>query len=208
MNRKEAVFEATASLGAVGIDDAAFEAELLLGLALEISRLEIYTEPEALLAAPKLAKYRKLCSRRAVGEPYAYIAGYKEFFGLEFLVDPRVLIPRPETEMLVGAALDICRVRPESVVADIGTGSGAIAVSMAVNQPDIMIYATDASPDALAVARRNCQRHGVLGRVILLQGDLLAPLPQKADMILTNLPYVKTAELAAADLVREPRLAL
>jgi release factor glutamine methyltransferase len=136
----------------------------------------------------------------------AYIRGLKEFYGLEFHVDRRVLIPRPETELLVEKAIEWIagkakRTRgedagPAVTVADVGTGSGCIAVSLAVNLPEIQVYAIDPSPQALEVASLNCHRHGVGEGVRLLEGAMLDPLPEQVDAITANLPYVRTRDLA------------
>ncbi|MBN2098308.1 MAG: peptide chain release factor N(5)-glutamine methyltransferase, partial [Dehalococcoidia bacterium] len=140
-----------------------------------------------------------LVERRLRREPAAYILGRHEFYGIELYVDPRVLIPRPETELLVEAALAFVERRfgkewPCSV-ADVGTGSGAIGIALALHLPQAFIYATDVSPGATEVARLNCRRHGVEGRVELLLGDLLEPLSQPVDVIVANLPYVKDADI-------------
>jgi release factor glutamine methyltransferase len=146
-----------------------------------------------------------LLERRLSGEPSAYITGHREFYGLDFRVNPSVLIPRPESELLVETALDIAKNRPLSIIADIGTGSGAIAISLALGLPRAKIYATDISAAALEVALANCRQHGVSGRVRLLEGNLLEPLPEPVDIIVANLPYVSQSELAPRF---EPPLAL
>jgi release factor glutamine methyltransferase len=127
----------------------------------------------------------------------AYITGHREFYGLNFLVDRRVLIPRPETELLVDEALAWLRGRfgQRLTVADAGTGSGAIAVAIARKYPGGTVYATDASPGALAVAAENAERLGVAGRVMLLEGDLLTPLRVRVDLIVANLPYVREDQM-------------
>ncbi len=192
------------------------DAQLLLAHVLQVERSVLYAYPERELTAEQERQYVALVERRARGEPVAYLLGHKEFFGLDFIVDRRVLIPRPETEQLVEIALQVCRAKIEAghipIVADIGTGSGAIPVALAVNEPRLpYLYATDISGDALAVAALNCQRHAVDQRVRLLQGDLLAPLPEAVDVLTANLPYVGTneTELLTTD-VRdyEPHLAL
>jgi len=146
----------------------------------------------------------------------AYLTGHKEFYGLDFFVDKRVLIPRPETELLVEIALSIMRKRLNAgripIVADIGTGSGAIPISLAVEEPRLpYLYASDISGEALDVARLNCQHHHVEQRVHLLHGDLLAPLPEPVDILIANLPYVGTDEMniLAPDIrAYEPQVAL
>jgi release factor glutamine methyltransferase len=157
--------------------------------------------PERELTPTQEQRYLELLERRAQGEPVAYLTGHKEFYGLDFIVDPRVLIPRPETELLVEIALQISRQKIASghlpIAADIGTGSGAIPIALAVSEPRLpYLYATDISEEALAVAALNCQRHHVEQRVHLLQGDLIAPLPEPVDVLTANLPYVGTSEIA------------
>lgn len=201
---------------ALPVENPRLDAQILLGHILNKERSYLYTYSDQELDAAQEARWHELLARRTQGEPVAYLIGHKEFYGLDFVVDRRVLIPRPETELLVEAALTICRQRLESspppVVADIGTGSGAIPVSIAVNEPRLpYLYAVDVSPDALAVAGLNSQRHHVAGRVRLLQGDLLAPLPEPVDLLLANLPYVGTDEqgtMLPDVLDYEPHLAL
>jgi release factor glutamine methyltransferase len=190
--------EAQGLLSGGGIDDAALEAEVLLRLVLGITRSQLYVSPDRELGPDERARYRGFVARRLAGEPTAYIAGRREFYGLEFQVDRRVLIPRPESELLVEEAVRLGR-DGAGVFADIGTGSGAIAVSVAVHLPRAIVYATDISPDALEVAAANARRHAVEARVTLLHGDLLAPLPGRVDVIIANLPYVPRAQLAAVN---------
>jgi len=198
------------------VENSRLDAQILLCFVLEKERSYLYMYPEQELDAAQEARWQELLTRRAQGEPVAYLTGHKEFYGLDFTVDRRVLIPRPETEILVEAALAICQQRLTngqiSLVVDIGTGSGAIPVSIAVHEPRLpYLYAIDVSPDALAVARLNCQRHHVDERVRLLQGDLLAPLPESIDLLLANLPYVGTEEqptMLSDVLDYEPHLAL
>ena len=183
------------------------EAEVLLAYVLGTSRAVLIAHPERPLTPAQLDRYQALVRRRAVDYPLPYLTGRLEFYGLEFEVTPEVLIPRPETETLVELALAR---RPRSAV-DVGTGSGCIAVSLAVHLPEATIYATEISPVALAVARRNAERHGVAERVRLLAGDLLSPCPGPVDLIVSNPPYVSTGEWASLPAsVRdyEPSLAL
>lgn len=198
------------------VENPRLDAQLLLSYVLNKDRSYLYTYPEQELDVHLENAWHALLARRALGEPVAYLVGSKEFYGLEFQVDRRVLIPRPETELLVEAALDICRQRLEQgqtpVIADIGTGSGAIPISVAIHEPRLpYLYAIDISSDALAVTRLNCAHHHVTSRVRLLQGDLLAPLPEAVDLLLANLPYVGTHEqhtLLPDVLDYEPHLAL
>lgn len=182
------------SLAQNALDSPRLDTEILLAHALGMTRAQLHAHPQSQLNLAELASYRQLIERRARREPVAYIVGHKEFYGLDLFVDQRVLIPRPETELLVEKAIEISQRR--SVVADVGTGSGAIAISLTVHLPQVLVYATDASPAALEVAARNCRRHGVEDRVRLLQGHLLEPLPEPVDLIVANLPYVSQAELA------------
>ena len=194
----QALQSITRTLRGAEIADASVEAELLLGHVLGMSRTGLYTEPEKPLTSAETERLRDLVRRRLDGEPAAYILGHCEFYGIELYVDSRTLIPRPETELLVEEALELAhRVShqgKQTIIADIGTGCGAIAISLALALPRAKIYATDISPSALKVAEANCRRHGVSGRVELLQGNLLEPLPQAVDLVVANLPYVKDCE--------------
>ncbi len=186
-------------LAASGIDEAAISAEVLLRHALSLSRTELYLAWDRPIAPEAWARYQTHLADRVRGRPVAYIVGHREFMGLDLLVDERVLIPRPETEVLVATVLDAVADVPSPVIADIGTGSGAIAVSVAVVRSDATVLATDISPDALEVARSNASRHSVAGRVRFLQGDLLDPLEGGARLhvLASNPPYV-TAEVVAS----------
>ncbi len=187
-------------LTALGIDEAEITAEVLLRHALDLSRTELYLAWDRLIEVGDWARYQTLLVERAGGRPVAYITGHREFMGLDLLVDERVLIPRPETEVLVETVLDILRDRASPAVADIGTGSGAIALSLAALRPDAVLLATDFSADALDVARANAVRHGVANRVRFLRGDLLDPLidvGHRVDVIASNPPYVAPENAAA-----------
>lgn len=192
------------------------DAQVLLSHVLGVDRSILYAYPERPLSLEQEQHFFTLIERRSHGEPVAYLVGHKEFYGLDFLVDKRVLIPRPESELLVEAALRACQRMLDAgrtpIVADIGTGSGIIPITLAVLEPRLpYLYATDISKDALAVAALNCQRHQVEQRVRLLHGDLLAPLPEPVDVLTANLPYVGTSEMdmLAPDVrTYEPHLAL
>lgn len=134
--------------------------------------------------------FDELIARRAAREPVAQIRGTREFWGLDFEVSRDVLTPRPETELIVEEALAFATECPCRTVADVGTGSGCLAVAIAHSHPDLELYALDISAEALAVARRNAIRHGVENRIVFLHGDLLAPLTDRADLIVANPPYV------------------
>ncbi len=192
------------------------DAQVLLSHIIHVDRTVLYTYPERALTPEQEQQFQQWIERRSQGEPVAYIIGQKEFYGLDLLVDRRVLIPRPETELLVEAALNIIHSWLDAgtipIVADIGTGSGAIPIALAVNEPRLpYLYATDISADALDVTRLNCELHHVEQRVRLLQGDLLAPLPEPVDLFTANLPYVGTDDMSSLTSdVRdyEPHLAL
>ncbi len=191
-----------------GIESARLEAEVLLAHALGSTRVALYTGYDRPLEEPELAKYRDLVRRRLTGEPVAYLTGEQEFWSLPLTVDARVLIPRRDTETLVETAR---RLAPAARrIADIATGSGAVALALARELPDARVVATDLSADALAVARANVTRHGLDARVELLQGDLCAPLQDLFDLIVSNPPYIPSADIAglSPEVRREPRAAL
>lgn len=195
----EALHLARHILSAAKIDDAAVEAELLLCHVLGISKIQLYSEPGRLLDTAETEDLQGLVQRRFLHEPTAYILKSCQFYGIDFYIDHRALIPRPETELLVEKTIEFahCCFSSENqfVIADIGTGSGAIAVSLALTLPKARIYATDICFAALQVAEINCQRYKVDNRVKLLQGNLLEPLPEPVNVIVANLPYIKNCEL-------------
>lgn len=196
MTLAEARRHARARLAAAGIDEAALEADLLLAACLEVERAFLPAHGEMALTPAQERRFHEWVERRLRREPLAYITGRRWFYGLEFVVTPAVLIPRPETELLVELALAwLQRRRMAATLADVGTGSGAVAVALACHTPStVRILATDISAAALAVAQTNARRHGVADRIAWFQGDLLAPLPTPVDLILANLPYVGLAE--------------
>jgi release factor glutamine methyltransferase len=171
---------------------ARFEAELLLAHALGLSRTGVLARLADPLDAEHAAKFAAMVARRAQGEPIAYILGHKEFYGLDFVVDRRVLIPRPETELLVELALRALKnvAHPTPLVVDVGTGSGAIVLAMAANAPSARFIATDISPEAIAVAQLNAKRLNLQDRVELLVGDLLDAVSEPVDILVANLPYI------------------
>jgi release factor glutamine methyltransferase len=251
----QALDAARRRLEAAAIPDAALEADLLLRHTLfplslkgegrgegdrarsdqppPVSRAYLLSHLKDPLAPDAATRYEAVLARRLAHEPSAYITGHREFYSLDFKVTPAVLIPRPETETLVEAAIELAtpkipsplreRARARVIapqrhqtphpltIADIGTGSGAIAVSLATALPNATLYATDVSPAALAVARENARRHAVEARIMFVTGDLLAPLPTTVDLLVANLPYVNAADWARLDAEirdHEPRLAL
>ena len=203
---------AAAFLRAAGIATAALDADVLLAHVLGIPKETLYAHPDTEMTNGAMRRYRELIERRVKGEPVAYLRGFKEFYGLRFAVDPRVLIPRPETETLVDAARDVIGGRPVTV-ADVGTGSGAVAVAIAAHEPEVRVIATDISTDALAVARENTLRNGVADRIDLREGDLLAPIFETVDVVVANLPYLRDEALEElvgerTSLAFEPRIAV
>ncbi|MCS6862646.1 MAG: peptide chain release factor N(5)-glutamine methyltransferase [Abditibacteriales bacterium] len=204
----DALSWASSVLADSGIDEARLDAELLLAYALGVRRGELALRDE--MAADELSRFVQLIQRRRQREPVPYIIGTQEFMGLTFRVTPDVLIPRPETERLVEATVEILR-SPESRnglrngqnarrLADIGTGSGAIAISLARLLPDVQVYATDISEAALAVARENAERLGVRERVAFARGNCLQPLRQwglqgQLQAMVSNPPYIPHSDV-------------
>jgi len=206
----------TAYLKDRGADSPRLEAEVLLAESLGCRRIELYTAFDEVPGERPRAAFRELVTRRAKGVPVAYLIGRREFYSLSFRVTPDVLIPRPETEFLVVALLDLLRQRPadeEIAVCDVGTGSGVIAICVARHVPNCRATAVDISPGALRVARANAVQHGVEDRVEFIESDLFATVPpgRRFDFIVSNPPYVSLAEMETlAPEVKdyEPRLAL
>ena len=199
-----------------GADCPRLDTELLLAEALCCGRIDLYARFHETPQDAQRAAFRQLVRRRAEGTPVGYLIGRREFYSLEFRVTPDVLIPRPETELLVVALLDLARSRPPGqpvLIADVGTGSGIIAVCAAKHLPNARVAAIDLSGAALEVARRNAAEHGVAERIELIESDLFAALPaqRRFDFIVSNPPYVSTAEmhdLPAEIKSFEPRIAL
>ena len=209
MNLRQALAHARSTLADSNIEDATLEGELLLRYILEMDRAKLYADLDINLSPEQEKALNESLKRRKRGEPTPYITGHREFYGLDFIVNRNVLIPRPETELLVELAIKAARGNGVKEIADIGTGCGAIAISLAINLPQVTVYATDISPAALAVAYANCERHGVIDRVVLRHGDLLEPLKKPVDMIVANLPYVRQRDLMKnTPLSYEPALAL
>jgi len=181
-------------------DEPELEAELLLRHCLGVDRASLYRLLTAELSEEEQQRFRDLVRRRLIHEPTAYIIGHKEFFGLDFEVTPVAIIPRPETEVLVELAIEAAHKKllaDALPIADVGTGSGAIAVALASALPEGKITATDTSPEALELAQRNAARHRVDKRIRFLQSDLLDTVPGRVDVLVANLPYVTTADWKA-----------
>ena len=207
--------DAIAALTYAGIPNPRLDAELLMAEATRLTRTQLLTSPPTLNDL-QLAHYNAMLALRAVRMPLAYIVGRREFYSLELEVTPEVLIPRPETETLVTAALELIARRRGLRILDLGTGSGAIAVALAVYTPDVAIVASEISPAALVVARANADRFGVTSRITFVLADCWSPLDPAAsfgrfDLIVSNPPYIAEADLASLEPeIRqyEPRLAL
>jgi release factor glutamine methyltransferase len=184
-------------LARAGIESPRVEADALLAEALGAPRYASYVEPGAALTEGEQTQFVAMVERRARREPIQFVLGRETFRGMDLTVTPDVLIPRPETEGVVAAALDAVIGRERPVIADVGTGSGCIALAVAAARPDATVYAADRSARALAVARCNAERLGLSGRVRFLEGDWFAPLAAegvRADVVVSNPPYVADGE--------------
>ena len=209
----ESLVQTAGRLSDEHIADARIEAEVLVRHVLGIERPEFFAALDERLTIHQRRRLSSLVRRRLDAEPLSYILGAREFYGLKLVVNPKVLIPRQETELLVDMALERCSTRPAGEklhIADVGTGSGAVAIAIAVNLPQATVHATDASRIALAVADVNRRRHGVSHRVHLYEGDLLEPINHPVDVIVSNPPYIKTGEIdsLAPEVRQEPLWAL
>jgi release factor glutamine methyltransferase len=204
--------EAEAVLAASGVRDPDRDADRLLRHLLGWDAATLFLRDREEVAPDVLLRYRELVVRRASRIPLQHLIGLQAFWRHEFVVSPDVLVPRPETELLVEIGLELLRDRARPVIVDVGTGSGCIALSLAAERPDAVVHAIDLSPAALAVARANARRLGLSERVAFHEGDLLAPLPGPCcDLVVSNPPYVDPVELQSLEPeVRdhEPRLAL
>ena len=197
----EAINEGARRLERAGIDEARRTAGVLLGERLGVDRTRLLTHPEQAVSDEDLDAFLRMIVRRAAGEPLQYITGRQEFYKLDFVVTPAVLIPRPETEFLIERVLALARndQLTAPLIVDAGTGSGCIAVTLAVELTGARLIATDISGAALVVARQNAGRHGVASRVEFYEGDLLAPLAalgveNQADVLASNPPYVAASK--------------
>jgi release factor glutamine methyltransferase len=187
-----------------GIDSPRLEAEILLAAAMKIKRIELYTNFDTEPNEPQRTIFREFVKRRGMGEPVAYLVGFKEFYSIPFKVDQNVLIPRPETEQLVLETLDILKTFPETShpsICDVGTGSGAIAVALAKNLPKLLelsaIVAVDNSSETLRVAESNAVENGVADRIKFCCSDLLTKVAGTFEVIVANLPYISQSEYNA-----------
>lgn len=201
---------AIARLLETGCPTPRLDAEVIFAHTLNQNRSWLYAHSDDIVSEDAHRQFEHLIERRAQREPVAYITGQREFFGLTFTVTPAVLIPRPETELLVEQTLHLAG-KTDPLIVDVGTGSGCIALSLAIHLPQARLIATDISYRALTVAQNNARRHDVSKRVDLVQADLLAPLKGPVDILVSNPPYISTQEIAqlAPEIVHyEPRTAL
>ena len=200
MRVRDALRQAREKLRASGVEDPGFESEYLLRHTLGYTREGFLIALDSDVSPSDQLRFDSVVGRRAAGEPSAYITGHREFYGLDFKVDSRTLIPRPETELLVELALEFAARHTSRVeglnIADVGVGCGAIAIALAVNLPGARVVATDISPAALKLASENVSRHRVEDRVTLLNGDLLDSVSGPIDILVSNPPYISSAQLA------------
>ena len=195
---REAVQQTHRTLEACHIPDARLEAEVMLMNVMRMQRHDLFSQQETEASPQQEQALAAIMERRLKREPLAYILQYKEFYGINLLVNPDVLIPRPETECMVEHALFMALMgmeTPQLVVADVGTGTGAIAINLALHLPAAHIYAMDNADAVLDVAAYNIRAHNVADRVTLGKGDLLEPAPEPVDLILANLPYIPTGRI-------------
>ena len=184
------------------------DAEVLLSHVLQISRASLLAHSTDQVDSEVQSEFQALLARRVTGEPVAYLTGHKEFYGLDLYITSDVLVPRPETESAVEACLEALPAGESGSLADVGTGCGAIVVAVCKHRPGVRAYATEISPAAIEVARRNCCLHGLEGQVTLALGHLLEPLTEKVNVIVANLPYVPPGEASADVATWEPQVAV
>ena len=200
---------ASEHLGKHGSDSARLDAEVMLAGALGLRRIDLYLQFDRVLSEDELGAFRVQVARRAKGEPVAYVVGHKEFMALDFEVSPAVLVPNPDTEALVQLAVARAREAGRSLrVADVGTGSGCIAIATAHYAPDVEVWASDISAQALEVAARNVAKNSLEPRVHLACGDLMEPLLGSFDLVCANLPYLAAGVPLPAEVVAQPGVAL
>lgn len=208
----EAVVQIADELARARVDEPRLEAEILLANVIHQNRAQVLAEWKQPISSEQFTVLKRLAVRRTFREPLSYIIGSREFYGLSFSVQSGVLIPRPETETIVEEVISIVHKidSGESTIADIGCGSGAIAIALAVNLPKARIYAIDNEPIPLTVSVENAHRHRVEKRITFLQGDLMDPLTDCVDILVANLPYISSGEFddIQPEILWEPRNAL
>jgi release factor glutamine methyltransferase len=180
------------------VDEATLEADLMLMKALDVDRPRLYASPERVTTPEEREVVSRDVTRRLAGDPWPYISGHREFYGMDMAVGPGVFIPRPETELLVDLALEVANAFPSDRqlrIADVCTGSGAIAVALAARLPQATVYATDISAFALEATRLNSERYGLQDRLVLGMGSLLDPVPAQVDIVVSNPPYIPRKDI-------------
>ena len=195
---RQTLQETNRQLEAADIPDARLEAEVMVMNVMRLPRQDIFAHQEDEVSGQQEGDLAEMVRRRLTREPLAYILGYREFYGINLLVNSNVLIPRPETETMVEHALFMALMGMESrelVVADVGTGTGNIAINLAIHLPAARIYALDVEDAVLDVASYNIRAHNVADRITLAKGDLLEPLPEPVDLVVANLPYIPTSRI-------------
>jgi len=208
---REAIAAGSAQAAEAGSDTPGLDASLLLSSVLGLDRAALLAHGPDVLSQAQFDSYTALCRRRCEGQSVAYILGKKEFWGLEFIVTSQTLVPRPDTELLVELSLEFLKGKPaRSKVLDCCTGSGCIAVSIAKERPDVSVFASDLSEEALGVANRNALELLGPSRVSFFHSDLLASVPESFTLIVSNPPYIPSSDISslAAEVRGEPLLAL
>jgi len=206
----DVIVSATGYLEKQGVENPRLNAEHLLAHTLGHKRLQLYMEFDRPLSDSERAPLRELVKSRAAGVPLQHLMGVAAFFGRDFICDSRALIPRPETEQLVEYVLKEIKDHPTPTVLDVGTGSGVIALTIALERPEATVNASDISPLALALARENAIRHGLAERISFFEADLIPPGIHQTDCIIANLPYIPAGDIAglSREVQHDPALAL
>ena len=198
MTLRQLLEDTRSSLASHGVDEATLEADLMLMKALDMDRPRLYASPERVTTPEEVEVVSRDLARRLAGEPWPYISGHREFYGMDMAVGPGVFIPRPETGLLVDLALEVANAFPSDRqlrIADVCTGSGAIAVALAARLPQATVYATDISAFALEATRLNSERYGLQDRLVLGMGSLLDPVLAQVDIVVSNPPYIPRKDI-------------
>ena len=198
MTLRQLLEDTRSSLASNGVDEATLEADLMLMKALDMDRPRLYASPERVTTPEEREVVSRDVARRLAGDPWPYISGHREFYGMDMAVGPGVFIPRPETELLVDLALEVANAflsDRQLRIADVCTGSGAIAVALAARLPQATVYATDISAFALEATRLNSERYGLQDRLVLGMGSLLDPVPAQVDIVVSNPPYIPRKDI-------------
>jgi len=215
LSLREFLYQTRERLSKAGVAEPRLEAEIILSDTMGVPRHRLYAFQDDDLLDPILKRLESIVWRRVKREPLAYILEHREFYGIDLQVGPEVMIPRQETEELIERAMLVCMEKSDDtqeglVVVDVGTGSGGIAINLAIHLPAFLVYATDISSEALNIARSNILKYGVEERIRVVQGDLLEPINDPVDVIVANLPYICTNKIQGLEpeLQWEPFVAL